>query len=308
MRSIGAPSARLAGVVVQVVEVLAGPELALEFVVAARAPASGRRACRRSPSSSPARRAAGPAMTSCTTKLACSTRVRMERSWFIGGSRCRERLDGRNAARPEGSGIDAADADRALGQQLALRRARPAARCSCWRRPRSRTCTVTVEQVVEPRRAQVAHAWSRLTMKIAPCSVRSVSCAKPSAAQPLGARALEELQVVGVEHHAAGVGVFPVDAQRVREGVQAGCGHAGAASCRAARISSAAARACTPGPTAGGPASDLLSAKLGSAGARRGTAASHSAHAVAGAVDEGQVLVRGGAVLRRRAGRSAGPG
>ena len=34
------------------------------------------------------------------------------------------------------------------------------------------------------------------------------------AAQPLGAGALEELEVVGVEHDAAGVGVFPVHAHR----------------------------------------------------------------------------------------------
>ena len=31
-------------------------------------------------------------------------------------------------------------------------------------------------------------------------------------AQPLGARALEKLQVVGIEHDATGVGVFPVHA------------------------------------------------------------------------------------------------
>ena len=33
-------------------------------------------------------------------------------------------------------------------------------------------------------------------------------------AQPFGAGALHELQVVGVEHDAAGIGVFPVDAHR----------------------------------------------------------------------------------------------
>jgi hypothetical protein len=41
--------------------------------------------------------------------------------------------------------------------------------------------------------------------------------AEAEAAQPLGARALEELQVVGVEDDPRGVGVFPVDANRDAE-------------------------------------------------------------------------------------------
>ena len=72
----------LRGVGVQVGEVAAGPELALELVVRGAYP-PGRRACRRSPSSWRATDSS-PAITSCTTKLACSTRVKIERSWFIG--------------------------------------------------------------------------------------------------------------------------------------------------------------------------------------------------------------------------------
>ena len=81
------------------------------------------------------------------------------------------------------------------------------------RRLRARS-TRHVEQVVEPRRAQVAHAVSATT-KIAPVSSRSALLRVAERAQPFGARALEELQVVGVEDDAAGVGVFPVHAQRV---------------------------------------------------------------------------------------------
>ena len=40
-------------------------------------------------------------------------------------------------------------------------------------------------------------------------------------AQPLGARAFKELEVVGIKHNAAGIRVFPVNAQRPLE--CAGC-------------------------------------------------------------------------------------
>ncbi|MPM89617.1 hypothetical protein SDC9_136729 [bioreactor metagenome] len=45
-----------------------------------------------------------------------------------------------------------------------------------------------------------------------------VVLAETDGAQPLGAGALEELQVVRIEHDTTCVGVFPVDAHRPFEG------------------------------------------------------------------------------------------
>ena len=45
-----------------------------------------------------------------------------------------------------------------------------------------------------------------------PVRSRKLRCSMPERAQPFGAGPLEELQVVGIEDDAAGVGVFPVDA------------------------------------------------------------------------------------------------
>ena len=179
----------------------------------------------------------------------------------------------RDAARPESSEVDAADPDRAFGQQAAgpprlLRHghARQADMGDLHRRPRARRRGA-------PARGSAAAV--SVTTKPRPARGAQHLLLEAEAAQPFGAGALEELEVVGIEDDAGGVGVFPVDAHRPaeRRGV---VGRAGVARCRhrpaarPTRISSA--RPCdTPGPRPDGRPRRGRARRTGRPGARRGT-------------------------------------
>ena len=173
------------------------------------------------------------------------------------------------------------------------------------------------------RRAAATVTSSRSSSRAGPGSARAVSVttnmragafaqlllAEAQRAQPLGARALEELQVVGVEDHAAGVGVFPVDAHRVARTRQAGRGGGhghyviSAGMIPAAPGGSLRRDLAYTGPHSGWPASARLSAKAGSAARAARNASSHSP-AFAGAVMKASSLYalawsRGAAPARR---------
>src|SRR3954453_19137291 len=113
-----------------------------------------------------------------------------------------------DSARPESSELDAADADLAFGQQFVG----PA----CLLRELQASLAemddvdADVDDIVEARRLQIAQrrfADDEGDALLAP----ERFLAEAETAQPFGARALEEPEVVGVEDDACRVGVFPVD-------------------------------------------------------------------------------------------------
>src|SRR5690349_18512544 len=109
-----------------------------------------------------------------------------------------------DSAGPESSELDAADADRAFGQQFTgparLLRDLEA------RLPEVDDVDADVDDVVEARRATIPE--SRFAHDEGdPGFGAQRLLAEAEAAQPLGAGAFEELQVVGVEDDAGGVGV-----------------------------------------------------------------------------------------------------
>jgi hypothetical protein len=83
MRSIGPAFLAFCTAGVQVVQAGARPELALEVVVE-RLDALEREQLAEDGRPAGDRHASSSSMTSCTTQLACSTRWRMDRSWFMG--------------------------------------------------------------------------------------------------------------------------------------------------------------------------------------------------------------------------------
>src|SRR6478735_7887390 len=119
-----------------------------------------------------------------------------------------------DSAGAESSELDAADADRAIGQQftgpMRLLRDLEAGLAEVD------DGDADIDDVVEARRATIPEP--RLADDEGDARFRAQRLlAEAEAAQPLGAGALEELQVVGVEDDAGGVGVFPVDAHRRAE-------------------------------------------------------------------------------------------
>jgi hypothetical protein len=157
---------------VEVVEVAAGPELALELVVrrlgAAQAESLPKMTVQLASDA-----IMSPAITICTTMLACSTSVTMEKSWFIDEGEADVVGDSAGA---ESSELDAADADRALGQQLAGRRASCAISRLAW--PRWTTATLT-SMTSSSRAGRRYRSAVSLTTKAMPASVRSASWPKP---------------------------------------------------------------------------------------------------------------------------------
>jgi len=74
------------------------------------------------------------------------------------------------------------------------------------------------EHFIEPRRLQVVQADAAHDEGDARVT-QQVGLLVADLAQPFGAAAFEELQVVGVIDHATGVGVFVINANRNGEGV-----------------------------------------------------------------------------------------
>src|SRR5205085_8267686 len=119
-----------------------------------------------------------------------------------------------DSAGPESSELDAADADRRLGQQFPS----PA---RLLRELETGLAEMDdfdadIDHVVEARGPTIPQRGFADDEGDAALAQRLLADAE--AAQPFGARALEELQVVGVEDDAGRVGVFPVDAHRQAEG------------------------------------------------------------------------------------------
>src|SRR6478672_4350017 len=119
-----------------------------------------------------------------------------------------------DSAGAESSELDAADADRAIGQQFTgptrLLRNLEAGLAEVDH------VDADVDDVVEARRATIPEP--RLADDEGDSRIGAQRLlAEADAAQPFGTGALEELEVVGVEDDAGGVGVFPVDAHRRAE-------------------------------------------------------------------------------------------
>src|SRR6478735_10750711 len=119
-----------------------------------------------------------------------------------------------DSAGAESSELDAADADGAIGQQFTgptrLLRDLEAGLAEVD------DGDADIDDVVEARRATIPEP--RLADDEGDARFRAQRLlAEAEAAQPLGAGALEELQVVGVEDDAGGVGVLPVDSHRDAE-------------------------------------------------------------------------------------------
>jgi len=131
----------------------------------------------------------------------------------------------RDAPGLEAVGIDAGDANPAFGHQHA---AAPGLLVDAHRgRGAVLHSHGHAQLIVQPRRRTVTDLGvgddkdrtRGLTQSLLPDA---------QVAQPLGPCALEELQVVGVEDHTTGIGVFPVDALKVvvaGAGCGVGCGH-----------------------------------------------------------------------------------
>ena len=158
---------------------------------------------------------------------------------------CQQLGDGRRKpARPKGSGINAGDVDAALAQQgvaapgLLGQGHAGAAHLG--------GLNGDGQRVVQPRRGQIAQHGAADHEDGASFFAQRL-LADAGGAQPLGAGALEELQVVGIEHHAAGIGVLPVHTHRVAKAAGFGQGHLGQV-CRVSRPARAAAGAA-PLPT-----------------------------------------------------------
>ena len=180
-----------------------------------------------------------------------------------------------DSARPESSELDAADADLAFGQQFVG----PA---RLLRELQARLAEMDdvdadVDHVVEARRLQVAQrrfADDEGDALVAPQRL----LAEAEAAQPLGARALEELEVVGVEDDAGGVGVFPIDTDRHAKRGGVARPHRSSSPAREAAGSGLAA-SCRPGPRPDG---------------RPRTCRARSAVGLAGEPELGLAIARGG--------------
>ena len=147
----------LGGVGVEVVEVAAGPELALEVVV-------GRQRTRRRPNSLPkitvqlaSDASISPAITTCTTMLAWRTSVTIEKSWFIGVALGRMSLGIRR-----GRKVPSSTQPMRIVPSASNRPARSACcvtlRLAC---PRCDTVDADIEQVVEPGRQRGSGAKYR---------------------------------------------------------------------------------------------------------------------------------------------------
>jgi hypothetical protein len=141
MRSMGAVSVLRGGGLVHLVQALAGPELALEVLVAA---AHAAQAEQLAEDHRPAgqRREQQPGHHELHHQAGVQHQVVMDRSWFMGRGQCFQHGVG-NAARPQRGGIDAADADAAFGQQRAVLHQACWAGSSTKRGRHSVTCTVT---------------------------------------------------------------------------------------------------------------------------------------------------------------------
>ena len=101
-----------------------------------------------------------------------------------------------------------------------LRAAAPPRRAitSCWKRieaarPSRHRPQVTIAARRRAARACGSSTFTSTTANMKPCSLRELALRMPERAQPFGARALHELEVVGVVDDAAAIGVFPVDAR-----------------------------------------------------------------------------------------------
>ena len=105
----------------------------------------------------------------------------------------------------------------AAARRRLRRRGRCAARSAARPRPRRCGSQVMLQLVIEARRGAVVDLQAHHREQDARARAPAACCEWPSDAQPLGARALEEAQVVGVVDDAAAVGVFPVDACRPGE-------------------------------------------------------------------------------------------
>ncbi len=126
-------------------------------------------------------------------------------------------------------GIEARDAHARLDHELAragrgapVDALREAQRC----RPLRLRLAAHLELIVEPRGRAVLdleadHREQHPLLALQPL------LREAARAQPLGARALEEAQVVGVVDDATGIGVLPVDARRPAEAAHRGSSNSG---------------------------------------------------------------------------------
>src|SRR5215472_1110844 len=156
------------------------------------------------------------AITICTGTLACTISFRIESGSPI--ARCLRRhsraQELRQTPGTQAPGIDAGDAHLRLDQKSLTRRPacggtidplREAQRCGPFRA----RLTGDLELIIEPcRRAVIdldAHHGEEDAGLARELELRMALCA-----QPFGARALEEAQVIGVIHDRAAVGILPV--------------------------------------------------------------------------------------------------
>jgi hypothetical protein len=115
--------------------------------------------------------------------------------------------------------VDPSDADRRVAQQVATRQ-----RTTPGLLPDCHTGTAgflhpggNQELVVQPRRTVVLQC-SLDDDEHAAAGFAQGLLFEAGGAQPFGTGPFEIFQIVGMEHHAAGVGVFPVDPNRPRKG------------------------------------------------------------------------------------------
>src|ERR1700722_18886995 len=170
-------------------------------------------------------------MTICTTRLACTIIRRIDISPPISYSlQCRRApcscrqlpdYDLRQAPGFQGRGIEAGDAYRGAQEQLALERCAPYALrkhdAGTALQPR---LAADRQQIVEPRRTPVLR-FQRHHREHHAGVARQRQLRHAARAQPLGARALQEAQVIRIIDNTPGVGVFPVDTRLPDEGNQA---------------------------------------------------------------------------------------
>src|SRR5215469_7157060 len=162
-------------------------------------------------------------ITICTGTLACTINLNSDSGSFI---LCRLALYGfeqelRQAPRTHAERIDARDPHAGLDQQggrgaSTLRTAVDTLREAQRRRPLGVWLACDLELVIEARRGAVVHLHAH-DHEQQSLALRQLLLRVPVRAQPLGARALEVAQVVGVVDDGAAVGVFPVNACRPGE-------------------------------------------------------------------------------------------
>ena len=212
MRSMGAVVAALGGVGVELVEVAAGPELALELlVVAAHALQAEQLAEDHRPAGQRGEQQAGhhqlhdPAGVQDQVKMECPGSLGNVFGMAVGMRRGRKFRHRRSRC---GCGLRPQ-------QHRGYARARwPAAPglldASSHGRCRRGSTLTSIRSSSRAGLGNGREYRRRRTARL----YRFASAPAKARARSHSVRALEELQVVRVEHHAAGVGVFPIHAQR----------------------------------------------------------------------------------------------